>query len=73
MDEELDMVTVAEAAAELGISPRAVLHRIEQGEIKARKITPRMYLVPRQEVERWKPIGKRKGGRPPKRPPQNGA
>ena len=60
------MATVTEAAAELGISPRAVLHRIKQGEMKARKITPRMYLVPRAEIERMKPVGKRKGGRPPK-------
>ncbi len=60
------MVTVAEAATELGISTRAVLHRIAHGEIKARKLTPRMYVVPRAEIERWKPVGKRKGGRPPK-------
>jgi hypothetical protein len=34
----------------------------------AEKISPHFYLIPRSEVERWKPIGKRKGGRPRKQP-----
>ena len=62
-----DMVTVAEAARELGVSIRAVQNRIRSGEMNAEKVTPRLYLIPRGEVERWKPIGKRPGGRPPKR------
>ena len=66
MSEELEMTTVAEAAAELGISPRTVLHRIANGEMRAVQITPRMYLVPKSEIARWKPIGRRKGGRPRK-------
>jgi excisionase family DNA binding protein len=70
MCEELDMVTVAVAAAELGISPRTVLHRISTKEMRAVQVTPRMYLVPRSEIARWKPIGKRKGGRPRKPRPE---
>ena len=62
------MLTVAEAAQELGVSVRAVQNRIRAGEMEAEKVTPRLYLIPRSEVERWKPIGKRKGGRPRKEP-----
>jgi excisionase family DNA binding protein len=58
------MLTVAEAAAELGVSVRAVQNRIRAGEMDAEKVTPRLYLISRSEVERWKPVGKRKGGRP---------
>ena len=61
-----EMATVAEAAEALGITKRAVLLRIERGEMTAEKISPHFYLIPRSEVERWKPVGKRKGGRPPK-------
>ena len=61
-----EMATVAEAAEALGITKRAVLLRIERGEMTAEKISPHFYLIPRSEVERWKPIGKRKGGRPPR-------
>ena len=60
------MVTVAKAAEELGVSPRTVLHRIANGEMRAVQVTRRMYLVPRSEITRWKPVGKRKGGRPRK-------
>ena len=45
------MVTVAEAARELGVSVRAVQNRIRTGEMTAEKVTPRLYLVPWSEVE----------------------
>ena len=60
------MVTVTEAARELGVSARAVQNRILAGEMRAEKVTPRLYLIARSEVDRWKLVGKRKGGRPPK-------
>ena len=62
------MVTIAEAARELGVTPRTVQHRISTGEMAADKITPRFYMIPRAELDRWKAIGKRKGGRPRKEP-----
>jgi excisionase family DNA binding protein len=65
-ERERDMLTVAEAAQELGVSARAVQNRIRAGEMDAEKVTPRLYLIPRSEVDRWKPVGKRKGGRPRK-------
>jgi len=67
-ERERDMLTVAEAAAVLGVSVRAVQNRILAGEMTAEKVTPRLYLIARTEVERWKPVGKRKGGRPRKAP-----
>ncbi len=62
------MATVTQAAEELGITPRAVLMRIANGEMKARRMGPRATLIPRAELDRWKVIGKRKGGRPRKDP-----
>ena len=60
------MLTIAEAARELGVAPRTIQHRIATGEMAADKITTRFYMIPRAELERWRVIGKRKGGRPPK-------
>ena len=68
MPEVSDMVTVREAARQLGISPLAVQQRIANGEMEAVRITARLLLVPRSEVERWKAVGRRKGGRPRKEP-----
>jgi len=39
------MITVAQAAARLGISARRVRVLIAEGRIKATAITPRMYMV----------------------------
>ncbi len=58
-------MTITEAAAELGLTPRAVQLRIQKGEMRAEKIGP-ILVIPKSEVERWRPVGKRKGGRPPK-------
>ena len=58
-----EMVTVTEAARELNLSGRAVLHRIERGERQAERISPRLYLIPRTELERHKAIGRLKPGR----------
>ena len=63
---ERDMVTVSEAARELNLSGRAVLHRIERGELQAERISSRLYLIPRAEVERHKAIGRLRPGRKPR-------
>ena len=60
------MMSVTEAAQELGLTRRGVLLRIQKGQMAAERVGPKFYLVPRAEIERWKAIGKRKGGRPPK-------
>ena len=57
---------VAEVARELGLTHRAVLARIARGEIKAERVHPQLYLVPREEVERAKAAGPLKRGPKPK-------
>jgi len=67
-EQERNMVTVAEAAQELGISVRAIQHRIERGQMKGERISARLWLIPRDEVERWKQLGRQRPGRKPKEP-----
>lgn len=59
---------MTQAAAELGLTDRGVRHRIERGEMAAELINPRLLLIPRVEVERWKERGRVRPGR--KRRPQ---
>ena len=50
-----DLLTVRQAAHELGLSPRSVLHRITTGTLAATKIgdgRTSAYIVTRAEVER---------------------
>lgn len=56
------MVTVAEAARELGLSVEAVHKRLRAGVMRGERISPRLWLVPRAEVERWRVLGRRKPG-----------
>lgn len=57
------MLTVAQVAAELGLSVRGVAHRLEDGKMKGLKVNPRLWLVHRDEVESWKLRGRLKPGR----------
>ena len=57
-----DMLTVAEAAAALGISERGVRKRLESNVLQGQNIGGRIWLVPRTEVERWRELGKLKPG-----------
>ena len=58
-------MTVTQAAEVLGLSPAGVRRRIERGEMKANLISPRLWVIPVEEVERWKQLGKlRPGPRP---------
>ena len=59
------MYTVAEVAELLGLSVRGVAHRLERGQMKGVKVNPRLWLVPRDEVEAWKGRGKLPPGRKP--------
>jgi excisionase family DNA binding protein len=47
------MATVAEAAKMLGVSPRRVLQFIEDGRLSAQRVTARLYVLDRAEVERF--------------------
>jgi excisionase family DNA binding protein len=59
-------MTVTQAAESLGLSPAGIRRRIERGEMKATLVSPKLWLIPTEEVERWRDIGRRKPG-PPKR------
>lgn len=64
-----ELWTVAETAAELGMSIRGILNRLEKGQMKGEKVTPRLWLIPRVEVEAWVTRGRLKVGRPRREPP----
>lgn len=52
-----DLLTVAQAAAELGIAPRTVLHRISLGKLAAERHgtgKTSAFIITRAEVERVK-------------------
>lgn len=64
--------TVAETAAELGLSIRGVLNRLEKGQMQGERVTPRLWLIPHAEVEAWKQKGRLKVGRPRREEPRPG-
>ena len=49
---ERAMVTTVEAARILGISHRTVLDRLKRGLMRGEQVSPKLWLVPRQELER---------------------
>jgi excisionase family DNA binding protein len=67
----MDHVTVAQAAEELGLTPDGVRDRIQRGLMHAVRVNPRLLMIPREEVERWKGKGKLKTGPKPKREPSS--
>lgn len=66
--EDSDLLTVEEAARELGMVAGAVRRAIHEGRITPRRFSPRVMLIPRAEVERYK-RERRPAGRPRKPPP----
>lgn len=62
-------MTVEEAAQELGMRPGAVRNAIIAGRIKAHKFSPRVLLISRAEVERYKANRPKPGPRPRKERP----
>ena len=61
-----EVMTVAEAAAMLGITPGAVRFRIARGDMKAQRVGARLLLIPVSEVERLRNAGKFKPGPKPR-------
>jgi len=55
------MATVAEAAKLLGVSPRRVLQFIEDGRLRAHRVTPRLYVLDRSEVEQFAKMPRESG------------
>ena len=65
--ESKDALTTADAARELGISVRALQHRLKTGMLRGDNLGGRLWLIPREEVERAKAAGRLKPGPKPKR------
>jgi excisionase family DNA binding protein len=65
-----EFITVGDAARELGIGRSALHSRIKRGEIRAIRVSPRLLLIPRSEVERWRDKGKLKPGPKPRGKPE---
>ncbi len=61
-----NFVTVTEAAKVLGITPHGVRSRIARGELQASQVSPKLWLIPAEEVERAKAAGRMKPGPKPK-------
>lgn len=57
----MDDLTVAQAAAELGVSPRRVRQYIDAGRLKAKAITPRLFTIRRADLAKLKRLPR---GRP---------
>ena len=55
-------MTVQQAAEALGLSRRGIQERIERGEMAAERMGARLWVIPVEEVERWKGKGKLKPG-----------
>jgi excisionase family DNA binding protein len=53
-DKLKDWITTAEAGRLLGLTARRIRQLIDEGEIEAQKLTPRMTLVTRASVERYR-------------------
>ena len=62
----MEYVTVTEAARELGLTVWGVRRRIERGEMHAERLGAKVWAIPRDELERWRGVGKLKAGRKPK-------
>lgn len=61
LNDYTDLLTVAQAAARLGIAPATVRQQIIAGRIAARKLSPKVLLVERSEVERYAASDRRPG------------
>jgi len=61
------LITTAEAAAILKVSPVRVRQLLQDGQLKSEK-RGRDHLLDRNEVERFNRNGRRPGGRPRKQP-----
>ena len=63
----MDVVTVPQAAKLLGLTERGVLKRIERGDMRAERLGGKVWVIPREEIERWTVLGRQRPGRKPKR------
>ena len=59
-------MTVAEAARVLGLTRQAVVVRLRRGQMRGVQVHPRLWMIPKSEVERWRVLGKQRPGRKPR-------
>jgi len=62
----MEYMTVQQAAEALGMSVRGIRERIERGDMRAERLGPRLWAIPRDEVERWQAMGRQKPGPKPR-------
>ena len=67
----MEYLSVDEAAAALGLTVRAIRLRIQRGDMRAERIGVRVWAIPREEVERWRAIGRLKPGPRPIQAPKD--
>ena len=60
-------LNVRQAAAALGVSGRTVRDRLLTGSMTGELLYGYLWIVPQEEVERWKVLGRQKPGRKPLR------
>jgi len=63
MDLVEERLTAAEAAAMLGLPGRTVRNRLQRGIMQGIAVNPRLWLVSRGEIERWREVGRLRPGR----------
>ncbi len=61
-----DSMTVSEAAIVLNVNTATIRYRIQRGDMQAERAGVRLWLIQREEVERWKVIGKLPRGPKPR-------
>jgi excisionase family DNA binding protein len=63
----MEYITVEQAAAELGLTAWGIRDRIQRGAMRAERLGKRVWAIPREEVERWKQLGRQRPGPKPKK------
>lgn len=66
----MNEMTIAEAAKALGMSEVGVRLRIRRGDMRARRMGARLWVIPAEEVERWRKLGKQRPGPKPRAQPK---
>jgi excisionase family DNA binding protein len=61
-------MTIPDAARELGLTPAAIRARLRTGAMRGERVRPKLWLIPRDEVERWRVLGRQKRGPKPRTP-----
>jgi len=63
----MDVMTVPQAAKVLGLTERGILARIARGDMRAERLGGKVWVIAREEVERWQALGRQRPGRKPSR------